>query len=119
MVVLANGRTSGATEAVAAAIQDQRRGVVLGSTTAGEVTVTVGRRYLGTVFQVPAAHLLRASGQPLDGKGVVPDMAEVPAAPVSAAPSDVACPGVVSPGRVSEDPLVRRAAGLLLAPPAG
>lgn len=114
VVVLVNGNTSGAAEAVAAAVQDNHRGAVLGSRTAGLAQVVTLHRLGGIRLGIPTARLVRANGQPLEGHGVTPDALAAPPAPRSAM-NDAACPNVASPASVSDDPLVRRAVGLLLA----
>lgn len=115
LVVLVNGNTVGSSEGVAAAVQDNQRGTVLGTKTPGIAEYYTVYQLRGMPLLIPTARLLRASGQPLAGRGVTPDvLGDSPAS--SAAMSDVACPDVVSPGTVSDDPLVRRAADFLLAP---
>jgi C-terminal peptidase prc len=118
VVVLVNERTSGAAEAVAAAVQDHRRGPVVGSTTAGYGAVTSEHTFRGVTVTLPVARLVRPSGALIDGAGVVPDLDGVaPPAAGAGAPSDVACAGVASVGSVAADPLVGRAVGFLLAGP--
>jgi carboxyl-terminal processing protease len=109
--------TMGSAEGVAAALQDNGRAVVLGSKTAGVAVVSYGRAVAGLQLRVPMARLARPSREPLDGRGVTPDLVldEASAAPGPAL-SDVACPGVASPASVAGDPLVARAAALLLRP---
>jgi C-terminal processing protease CtpA/Prc len=104
----------GTAEAVAAAVQDHRRGTVLGGRTAGDATVEVAQTFRTVTLPVPVGYLLRASGQRLDGGGVVPDVLEgaSDAAP-SAIARDEACPNVASTHAVADDPLVKRAASLL------
>jgi carboxyl-terminal processing protease len=111
LVVLVNGNTLGTAEAVAAAIQDHRRGSVLGTRTSGYATVDFWRRIGGLQVPIPTARLLRASGQPLSAVGVTPDSVDDPPA---AAITDAACAGLASPASVSDDQLVRRAAALLM-----
>jgi carboxyl-terminal processing protease len=115
VVVLVNGHTRGTAEAVAAALQDNRRATVLGTRTAGMGVVDYDHDIAGMQLRIPTARLLRPSREPLDGVGVTPDVAEPPAGlPLAARPTDVACPNVASAGAVSDDPLVGRAAALLL-----
>jgi len=118
LVVLANGNTRGSAEAVVAAVQDQRRGRVLGSKTAGAARVEIRYRVAGIELQIPAARLLRANGEPLDGRGVTPDaVGDAPAPAATLAMGDVPCPNAASPAAVAGDPLVRQAAGFLLQAP--
>lgn len=117
LVVLINANTGGLAEAVAAAVQDNRRGTLLGTRSAGTARIEVWYRVAGTKVPIPAARVLRASGQPLEGRGVTPDAVGASTPAPSAAWSDVACPRVSSPGAVSNDPEVRRAVDLLLASP--
>jgi C-terminal peptidase prc len=115
LAVLVNGNTAGVAEAAAAAVQDQRRGTVLGTRTAGEGVVSVSHDISGIRVWVPFAHLLRASGERIDLRGVAPDVLEwSTASPPDARTSDVACPNTVSRTPVASDPLVQRAAALLI-----
>jgi carboxyl-terminal processing protease len=118
LAVLVNGNTSGSAEAIAAAVQDHRRGMVLGTRTAGVTYFNIWHRIAGTEWSVPVARLVRASGQPLHGKGVTPDVADDASdATPAGAMSDVACPNIASTAAVSDDPLVGRGVRLLLASP--
>jgi len=114
LVVLVNGNTAGGAEAVAAAVQDNRRGGVIGSHTAGVGTVVNRLRIQGVWVAIPTARILRANGGALDVLGVTPDTSAMPA-PAAESLTDVACPGVVSPSRVADDVLVTRAVHLLAA----
>jgi len=119
VVVLVNGHTRGPAEALAAAIQDNRRGTILGSKTAGNGTIDVVRRISGMDLSLPVASLLRPSGEPIEGHGVMPDILDgtsqtlAPGSPIS----DETCPNVVSPGPVASDATVRRGVELLLTTP--
>lgn len=116
LVVLTDRATSGTAEAVAAALQDQRRASVRGVGTAGQGVISTVVAFGGAQMPVPIAYLLRASGQPLEGVGVVPDVLDDGLAPgPDGAPAVTACPGETSPGAL-DDPLVMRAAEGLLAP---
>jgi carboxyl-terminal processing protease len=75
MVVLVNGRTASSSEIVAAALQDHRRAVVVGSNTYGKGTVQ-------TVFTLPNdgeliltwSRFHAPSGYALEGLGVLPNL---------------------------------------------
>jgi carboxyl-terminal processing protease len=113
LVVLVDGGTGSGSEAIAAAIQDGRRGTVLGVRTAGKARIEALRLLPGgAAVKVRTARLLRASGEPLDGAGVTPDVAPG-ARPGGPAPSEAGCPGFASTGGVAADPLVAQAAALL------
>jgi C-terminal processing protease CtpA/Prc len=120
VVVLVNGHTLGASEGVAAALQDNGRAVVLGTRTPGFAVVNYWRTAAGLQLRVPMARLTRPSREPLDGHGVMPDLVVDEALPAQAAAgaplSDAACAGVASPASVAGDPLVARAASILLRP---
>ena len=115
LAVLVNGNTSGVAEAAAAAVQDHRRGTVMGSRTAGEGVVGTIQDFSGVRVWVPFAHLARASGERIDARGVTPDVQDGSEAPAPGTQtSDVACPNTVSRTPVASDPLVQRAAALLV-----
>ena len=115
LAVLVNGNTAGVAEAAAAAVQDQRRGTVLGSKTAREGVVGAPHDISGVRVWVPFARLLRASGDRIDASGVIPDVLDGSATPAPITQtSDVACPNTVSRTPAASDPLVRHAAALLI-----
>jgi C-terminal peptidase prc len=118
LAVLVNGETRGVAEAIAAAVQDQHRGVVLGSRTAGKATVDFWFRVGTLQLRIPTARLVRANGAVLDRVGVTPDAADEALAAAGGGPmKDAACPNVASADAVSDDPLVQRAVRWLLASP--
>lgn len=118
VAVLVDGETASGAEAVAAALQDNRRGAVIGTRTAGSASIdTLLEIGGGGVLRLTVGYLLRASGEPIDGRGVSPDVPIDAAAPAPASPlPDKACPGLASPAPVARDPVVARAAAFLLAP---
>ncbi|WP_248345739.1 S41 family peptidase [Anaeromyxobacter paludicola] len=72
-MVLVNEDTTGAAEAVGAALQDHQRATVLGSNTAGRGKVTSTLTCWEVPMEIPVARLVRPGGRALDGIGVGPD----------------------------------------------
>lgn len=117
LAVLVDGVTSSGSEAIAAAVQDHRRGTVLGERTAGRATIAVLHEVGRASIKLVIGRLHRPSGEPIDARGVTPDVAVAADAPRPAQPlPDRACPGFASPAPVAADPVVARAAELLLQP---
>lgn len=76
VVVIANDYTSAAAEVLAAALQDNQRAVVVGSTTLGKGSVQVVRELsFGGAVRYTAAYYLTPLGHDINGVGVVPDVA--------------------------------------------
>jgi carboxyl-terminal processing protease len=74
LTVLVDGGTASMGEIFAAAIQDYRRGQVLGTTTSGSVAAAqVFKLQDGSGLQVTVMEITSASGRVLNGSGVVPD----------------------------------------------
>lgn len=83
--VLVDGRSASSSEVVAAAIQDQRRGRVIGTRTAGAVLLSeVQALPTGGEQLLPFAEFRRSTRLPLEEVGAVPDISVVPL------PSDIA-----------------------------
>ncbi len=118
IAVLVDGETGSGAQAVAAAFQDSRRGIVIGTRTAAAAWIdTVHAVGGGGRLRLTVGHLLRASGEPIDGRGVSPNLTlDAPGPAPGALLSDAACPGLESPAPVAGDPAVARAAAYLLAP---
>lgn len=77
--VLIDGRSASSSEVFAAAVQDSRRGKVLGSQSAGGVLLSyIEKLPTGGSILFPVAEFRRSSGQALEGKGVTPDVLVVP-----------------------------------------
>lgn len=75
LAVLVDGATASAAEAVAAALQDQGRAVIVGSATRGKGLVQrVTPLPDGSELHISWARLLRAGGQPIQKAGIVPDL---------------------------------------------
>jgi len=75
MVVLMNGTSASASEIVAAALQDQGRALVVGSSSYGKGTVqTVLRLPNDGELTLTWARFHAPSGYPLNGRGVLPDI---------------------------------------------
>jgi C-terminal processing protease CtpA/Prc len=71
----------------------------------------------GGVLRLTVGHLLRASGEPIEARGISPNLTLDAPGPAPGPPlSDAACPGLASPAPVAGDPAVARAAAYLLAP---
>jgi C-terminal processing protease CtpA/Prc len=79
--ILVDGRTGSAAELLAAALQDLGRGKVYGSRTAGSARSRLTLLLPGDVLLHYAgrAEFLRRDGRPVEGTGVVPDVAYEPA----------------------------------------
>jgi C-terminal processing protease CtpA/Prc len=95
---------------VVAALQDQRRAVVLGARTAGAGRMQV--LYIvpdAGVVAVSVGIIYRPSGELLDGAGVTPDIQVEAGQAVGALLADVPCPGDPSAGSVGNDAMVVRA----------
>jgi carboxyl-terminal processing protease len=115
LAVLVDGETASGAEAVAAAIQDNHRGTVIGNPTAGVARIRVVYEVAGGALSLTTARLLRANGEAIDHRGVIPDIV-VDAHQESSAPSlvDAACPGFASPAPVAKDAAVAQAVAFLL-----
>jgi carboxyl-terminal processing protease len=75
MAVLVNGESSSGAEIVAAALQDYRRAVIIGSKTPGDTTVQTIFPISDTdAIKVTTARWLSANRRPLAGAGVSPDI---------------------------------------------
>jgi carboxyl-terminal processing protease len=94
MVVLVGPTTAAGAEIVASALQDQKRAVVIGSR-------SLGRGTLEMIFPLPGSRALkltiarvyRPNGEPLDGKGIGPDLIiEAPARADDGIPPDTSPP---------------------------
>ncbi len=78
LAVLVDGRSMSTSEILAAGLQDLGRARVFGSRTAGAALPSVIERLPGgDGFQYAFAHYVSRDGDPLEGRGVVPDV-EVP-----------------------------------------
>ena len=76
LVVLVNEGTSEAAEALAGAIQDAGRGVIMGDTTRGRgSTNDFFSLSNGGALYLPVAHWYTPSGRAISGEGIVPDVA--------------------------------------------
>lgn len=75
LVVLVNQHTASAAEIVAAAVQDRRRGTLVGRRTFGKGSVQlVFELRDGSAVRVTAARWLTSARQALDGNGLTPDI---------------------------------------------
>lgn len=101
LVVLVNENTASASEIVTAAIQDDRRGTILGSKTFGKgVVQSVFPLPDGSAMKVTTGRYLTALGRDINHVGVVPDVA-------------VAEPSGARAGDPENDPQLDRALALL------
>ncbi|MCB9454868.1 MAG: S41 family peptidase [Anaerolineaceae bacterium] len=79
LVVLINHNTASAAELVAGAIQDRRRGILIGQQTFGKGTVQqIFRLSDGSSLHVTSAEWFTPEYQKLDGVGLQPDIAIIP-----------------------------------------
>lgn len=77
VVVLVNDRSAGASEIVAAALQDYGAGLVVGQRTYGMGSVASMRPLApnsAAMLKISMAEFVRATGEPFLGKGVTPDI---------------------------------------------
>lgn len=117
LVVLVNSGTAGAGEVLAAALQENRRGAVVGTTTAGRGSaqsfVPVGRGGSRGMLYLTTERYLGPAGRSIDKAGLKPDLV-LPAAPVEAAcrDTDLAADtgaGLCERRPATQDPAVRSA----------
>jgi carboxyl-terminal processing protease len=79
LVVLVNGGTASASELVAGAIRDRGRGILIGQKTYGKGSVQLILQLADkSSLHVTTAEWFPPSRKPLDGKGLVPDVAMIP-----------------------------------------
>ncbi len=75
LVVLVDGGTASASEIVAGAIQDHKRGVLIGEKTFGKGSVqSLERLSDGSELKVTIAHWFTPNGRAIHGKGLTPDI---------------------------------------------
>ena len=76
MVVMVNGGSASASEIVAGAIQDQVRGIVMGSPTFGKASVqTIFQLGGGSAIKLTTAHYYTPKGRSIQAEGIKPDIA--------------------------------------------
>ena len=74
MLLINEGSASGA-EVMAAALRDQGRAVLIGTTTTGKGTVNIPRQLSdGSVLYVSIARYLTPDSEPVEGVGIAPDI---------------------------------------------
>jgi carboxyl-terminal processing protease len=75
MVVLVNRGTSSGSEIVAAALQDHKRAILLGTQTAGEVSIqTVIPLHDGSGLRLTTAKFFTPKRRNIHGSGITPDI---------------------------------------------
>ena len=75
LVVLVNENTASSAEVIAAALQDNQRATIVGTTTMGKGSVQVTRELsFGGALRYTAAYYKTPNGADIDGVGVVPDV---------------------------------------------
>ena len=75
LVILINEHSASGSEVMAAALRDQGRAVLIGTTTTGKGTVNIPRSLSdGSVLYVSVARYLTPEGEPVEGVGVSPDI---------------------------------------------
>jgi carboxyl-terminal processing protease len=114
MIVLINGGSASASEIVAGALRDHRRGILMGTKTFGKGSVqTVIPLKDGSAIRLTTSKYYTPSGQSIHGEGLEPDVAvneEALLASKGMPPKEL--PEEVIPRPVT-DPLVLRAIDLL------
>lgn len=118
LAVLVDAQTAAGAEVVAAAVQDNHRGTVLGARTAGRAPVDLLYSVAGGgALRLTVARMLRANGAAIEGRGVSPDVAlDGPVSSPEQRVADVPCRGFEASEEVAADPAVARAVSVLLAP---
>ncbi|NQU74366.1 MAG: S41 family peptidase [Candidatus Omnitrophica bacterium] len=75
LLVLVNGGSASASEIVAGAIKDNKRGIIVGTKTFGKGSVqTVLKLADGSALRLTTAKYFTPSGQQIHGEGIVPDV---------------------------------------------
>ena len=121
MVVLINGGSASASEILAGALQDGRRGLLVGTSTFGKGSVQGLFRFPGGAgLKLTVAHYLTPSGRSIHGQGIEPDIvlaagAEPPIWTIGGGPGRTETVDPASrPGAGPVDPAIARAASILL-----
>ena len=75
MVILVNGNTASASEILAAALQDNKAGVVIGTKTYGKGVTQMMRKFSdGTAVKITVTEYFRPNGGTVNGVGITPDI---------------------------------------------
>jgi carboxyl-terminal processing protease len=79
IVIIVNENTASAAEILAGAVQDYKRGIIIGQKTFGKGTVQqIYGLSDGSSIHVTSAEWLMPSGKSIEGQGVVPDIVMIP-----------------------------------------
>lgn len=79
IVIIVNENTASAAEILAGAVQDYKRGIIIGQKTFGKGTVQqIYGLSDGSSIHVTSAEWLMPSGKSIEGQGVVPDIEMIP-----------------------------------------
>lgn len=75
MVILVNGNTASASEILAAALQDNKAGTVIGTKTYGKGVTQLMRKFSdGSAIKLTVTEYFRPSGETVNGIGIIPDI---------------------------------------------
>jgi len=114
IVVLIDGQTASGAEVIASALQDHKRAILVGehSFGLGSIDTIVPIKGAGTAIRITTARIYRPDGDPIDGKGVEPDIVVAKPSPPNDRPP-ASNPPLVGRTAPIDDPAVIRALEIL------